>query len=187
MFNRSTKEDFQIDVAEKVEPYRSIQNIAVRTLNGFGYELFRKDGGKCVLPKDGQPSFALQCARVLAGKDNQPLSQAISLANLMVLIQNTLVDPSDQDAVNRMIGQFDVTATDWVKTHINELFDRRSKMIEYARQVDQTDQVWLPIKNNLSCSETYDWVFVDECQDLSKAQIELVKKVCFVLFFITCA
>ena len=152
-------------------------------LNHRGYSLSLK------MPGRGGKNNNRSSSRKMkdAGKDNQPLSQAISLANLMVLIQNTLVDPSDQDAVNRMIGQFDVTATDWVKTHINELFDRRSKMIEYARQVDQTDQVWLPIKNNLSCSETYDWVFVDECQDLSKAQIELVKKVCFVLFFITCA
>lgn len=42
--------------------------------------------------------------------------------------------------------------------------------------IDFTDQLYLPHALNLSSKVKYGFVFVDECQDLSKAQLEIVKK-----------
>lgn len=42
--------------------------------------------------------------------------------------------------------------------------------------IDFTDQLYLPYALNLSSKVQYGFVFVDECQDLSKAQLEVVKK-----------
>jgi superfamily I DNA/RNA helicase len=58
--------------------------------------------------------------------------------------------------------------------------------IKYALQIlkvssfdkscfDWTDMVWQPLYNKLHC-KWYDWVFIDECQDLNKAQQELILK-----------
>ena len=42
--------------------------------------------------------------------------------------------------------------------------------------IDYTDQIYLPFVLNLVPKLQYDFVFVDECQDLSKAQVEVVRK-----------
>ena len=42
--------------------------------------------------------------------------------------------------------------------------------------IDFTDQLYLPYALNLSSKMQYGFIFVDECQDLSKAQLEVVKK-----------
>ncbi len=45
----------------------------------------------------------------------------------------------------------------------------------YAKIIDYTDMVWLPHKLELQ-PPTFEWVFVDEAQDLNAAQRELVLK-----------
>ena len=43
------------------------------------------------------------------------------------------------------------------------------------RSYDFNDMLYFPVKHNLKCKQ-YDWVFIDECQDLSACQQELMKK-----------
>ena len=43
------------------------------------------------------------------------------------------------------------------------------------RAFDFNDMIYFPVKHNLKCKQ-YDWVFIDECQDLSACQQELMKK-----------
>lgn len=42
--------------------------------------------------------------------------------------------------------------------------------------IDFTDQIYLPFIMNLAAQKKYGFVFVDECQDLSKAQVKVVEK-----------
>ncbi len=42
--------------------------------------------------------------------------------------------------------------------------------------IDFTDQIYLPFIMNLKAQKKYGFVFVDECQDLSKAQVKTVEK-----------
>lgn len=42
--------------------------------------------------------------------------------------------------------------------------------------IDFTDQIYLPFIMNLTAQKKYGFVFVDECQDLSKAQVKVVGK-----------
>lgn len=43
-------------------------------------------------------------------------------------------------------------------------------------QIDFDDMIWLPNKLNLDLGMTYDYIFLDEAQDVNIAQIELFKK-----------
>lgn len=58
---------------------------------------------------------------------------------------------------------------------------------ENYSEIDYTDMVWLPNILNLSVLGGYDWIFVDEVQDMSIAEYELINKfikkgtrICFV-------
>ena len=44
-----------------------------------------------------------------------------------------------------------------------------------TRSHDFNDMIYLPIRHNMRCKQ-YDWVFIDECQDLSVCQQELMKR-----------
>lgn len=44
-----------------------------------------------------------------------------------------------------------------------------------TRAHDFNDMIYFPIRHNMRCKQ-YDWVFIDECQDLSVCQQELAKK-----------
>lgn len=57
------------------------------------------------------------------------------------------------------------------------------KILEWGKEnidtIDYTDMVWLPYELNLKpLGLTYDWIFIDECQDLNVAQRELFLR-CF--------
>lgn len=44
--------------------------------------------------------------------------------------------------------------------------------------IDYDDMQWIPVKKGFKPQKTYDFVFVDEAQDLSRVQFELIKIVC---------
>lgn len=46
---------------------------------------------------------------------------------------------------------------------------------KFLDTIDFTDMIYLPNKMNMSCQK-FDWVFIDECQDLNAAQRELMLK-----------
>lgn len=54
---------------------------------------------------------------------------------------------------------------------------RAFEVVEIAsddnRSIDFIDMLYYPIKHNLPLVKTYDWVLIDECQDLNRAQQEL--------------
>jgi DNA helicase-2/ATP-dependent DNA helicase PcrA len=47
--------------------------------------------------------------------------------------------------------------------------------LHYDSVVDYTDMLFFPLKFDMKCKQ-YDWVFIDECQDLNKAQRLLMLK-----------
>lgn len=47
--------------------------------------------------------------------------------------------------------------------------------LHYKSVIDYTDMLFFPLKFDMEC-EKYDWVFIDECQDLNKAQRLLMLK-----------
>lgn len=43
------------------------------------------------------------------------------------------------------------------------------------REIDFEDQIWIPLREGLPIGN-YDWILLDECQDLSRSKIELVRR-----------
>jgi DNA helicase-2/ATP-dependent DNA helicase PcrA len=103
----------------------------------------------------------------------------------------TLTNFQDQDAIDYLIGHYDmaadlVEAANDMEVSIVWLLD---KAVEVARRamkrglllyenngvIDFTDMLWLPYVRSLPVPR-YDVVMVDEAQDLSKAQAEIVMR-----------
>lgn len=63
----------------------------------------------------------------------------------------------------------------YFKAHHKLLKEGNSMAISHSI-IDFTDQLYLPYKLNLTSKHKYGFVFVDECQDLSKAQVNIVRQ-----------
>jgi superfamily I DNA/RNA helicase len=175
MFNKNTKDEFERDMNEKLQ--RSLETVEVKTLNGFGHDLLLSSGKKFFLPRKGESSIVLELAKVLAEDGEKTMVDARALAHFIELIQNKLVPYDDVNAVKKLASDFDVDVSAWVQESVAELFRRKLASISNFRKIDHSDQIWLPVERKLTCPDQYDWVFVDECQDLCSAQVALLKKV----------
>jgi superfamily I DNA/RNA helicase len=88
-----------------------------------------------------------------------------------------LVDLGRMNLVNDVNGMFNISLK-----HGMELLDREDshafQILNLVRQnrrtYDFTDMIYQPVINKLKVRQ-YDFVFIDECQDLSKCQQELLK------------
>ncbi|MEW6210612.1 MAG: UvrD-helicase domain-containing protein, partial [Acidobacteriota bacterium] len=101
-----------------------------------------------------------------------------SLYDLTSFCQATLTSPDDRAELQAMIDHFGIDlpcSLDLLAPMVRRILDEGIKQAEREKLISFSDMIWLPHLLKLQPSQ-YDWLFVDECQDLNKAQLELVMK-----------
>lgn len=97
-----------------------------------------------------------------------------AIKQLADMARLTLTDPNDTKAIRCMCDHYlDVTPDQIALRALPEILDQGERLAEMAKIIDFTDMIYLPTKWKLRL-KTFEWVFVDECQDLNAAQLELV-------------
>lgn len=105
--------------------------------------------------------------------EDYPLRQP--LARLVSLCKKTLTDYTNPKAIEYMADHYDIDLNGNGEKVI-ELVPQAMKMCaERLTVIDYDDMIWLPNALGIGLP-TFDWVFVDEAQDLSKAQSAIVRK-----------
>jgi DNA helicase-2/ATP-dependent DNA helicase PcrA len=102
--------------------------------------------------------------------NSRPTSEGIEILALTRLCKLTLTDPADAEALGDLTDHFGMTElpSDAGAVAAN-LLDRCR---ESTKTIDFDDMVWLPVVHNLNV-DRYDVLFVDEVQDLNRAQQKL--------------
>lgn len=99
-----------------------------------------------------------------------------NVVKVVGLIKNTLTNEDNYDDLIAMINHYGL-----------ELNGDQSTVLRLAREVvkasramsnviDFDDMIWFPVIKQLLFAKKYDYIFVDEVQDLNAAQIEIVLK-----------
>jgi DNA helicase-2/ATP-dependent DNA helicase PcrA len=100
------------------------------------------------------------------------------LAELLNFARLTLTDPHDAAALKGLIDRYSIAIgpehLEMCVAAVAPILDEGVRRA--ARRVDYTDMVWLPNVLDLRGAAAYDWIFVDEAQDLNAAQRGLVLK-----------
>lgn len=95
-----------------------------------------------------------------------PLKKAVSLAKA------TLTNPNDPIALEEMCDRYGIELNGYGQ----RMFQLIPKILERCKRmtgvVDFDDMIWLPIVLNIPCQK-FDFLFIDETQDLNQVQIEL--------------
>lgn len=98
------------------------------------------------------------------------------LIELIKFTQLTLTSPITQQALKQLIHHYGIyTFPDWdfVEKAVNQILEMGIQ--EAPNRISYSDMVWLPCVLNLTVN-SYDFLCVDEAQDLNRAQLELVLK-----------
>lgn len=152
-------------------------NITVDTLNGFGYKALRKAVKRYVKLKEEKTQDTLYYD-VFDGAKEKPARDLYyrirySVCKVVGLCKaNMFWTPTDEQ-IEGLVENWPRDVT--VATFCEYVRVTLAKCLSKTLVIDWDDQVALPIYYDWDIPQ-YDYVFVDEAQDLSPVQIELTKR-----------
>lgn len=154
-------------------------NVEARTLHSFGYGLFFSNSNIKVKLDNDKLFNTIKSALTDKGYVEESLdfkTRLIFLRNLIPLLKAFAVNYTKYDEISEIMALkgFNEDLDDKMLELIKLIMDRCKNNI---KTIDFDDMIWIPVINNYKSYE-YDWVFVDETQDLNKVQFELIKKMC---------
>lgn len=98
------------------------------------------------------------------------------LKQILPKIKATLCDYTKYESLSDLAAQFNIEndIDEFKMELIKSCIEKTKKWVDV---IDYDDMIYLPVVNDFT-ADKYDWVFVDESQDLNKCQFELIKKIC---------
>lgn len=121
------------------------------------------------------------CRNYLKARGNAYEGMARNLQKLVSFAQLTLTDPTQANLI-QIVNHYDlkdihVLEDSWsvLWPAVRIILDAGIQQFQHEHVVDFNDMVWLPTACNTSTPQ-YEFLFVDECQDLNRAQLELILK-----------
>jgi len=144
-------------------------NVEVKTMHSFGFGAVRYNMGNVIMKEDKVMEIIKQLYPTWDVEESvaegymHRVRQIVDLARLNLANNiNELYDIVDHHGVETLNAEVEKA---WIVYGIARNF---------KKMIDMTDMIFLPAYYKLKC-KTYDWVFVDECQDLNKCQQEMLK------------
>lgn len=160
-FNKSIVKELSERVPSHVE---------VKTMHSFGFGIVRYNLGNVIVKDDKIMEIVKQLypgwkvdEEAADGYMNR-VRHIVDLAKLN-LVKNVdeLWEVVDHHGVEIMNGEVEKA---WLVFNL---------ALNFKKSIDMTDMIFLPAHHGMK-SKQYDWVFVDECQDLNKCQQEILKR-----------
>lgn len=102
---------------------------------------------------------------------------ADEIEDLADMARHTLTDPGDAAALKEMAAEYDLPWEEGYGEGVAAALERSTEKARRQGRIDYTDMVYLPVRLGMT-REMFDWVLVDEAQDLSATQRRLVQEVC---------
>ncbi len=153
--------------------------IEVCTLNSLGNRIVRSAMGQRVLTGTRErPDYVREGAKRLLGPGWAQRELRTAAAKIVSLAKGCLC-PADPDELDALADEYGVELPE--EPHRGRILGAAAELLRECREasggpMNFDDQVWLPEVRDLA-APTWDFVFVDETQDLNAAQLALVQRV----------
>jgi len=154
--------------------------VDVKTINALGHSTIMKEfrrKGYSPQVKDEKVKYGNLVKRYIREKTEitERTEQSDFLSRVLPLIgmaQLTLADPASESELHHMALTYDLSMDEWEQT-----WPAVATILQWGEEeapilLSFNDQVWLPYRKRWR-PYAYDLVLVDECQDLSRARLEL--------------
>ena len=175
-FNRHIRDPLKEELSD-------LPNVEVATLNSFGFAAVR-NGYIGRIKLDARKTGNILRFEILDDDDESKhifYGCVRQLSKIIALRKSLMVwEPFDNFTIERMVELMDAFDIDEPSAiDLKELYELTcavwARSMSDQNVVDFDDQLAFPIYHNLRV-DTYDYVLVDEAQDLSPVQIELTKR-----------
>lgn len=168
-FNKS----IQMELAKKVPPH-----VDAMTLHSLGLKLTKNLGRAKVDFKKIDKIMDNVGPLVLSdGLRTEEWKEIIQKRNqikkLVSMAKSTLTDYTSNVEVAKMCDFYDIEYEPSILSLFKTVFE---KSVNMKNMIDFDDMIYFPVVFKLN-TLNYDWVFVDESQDLNRSQIELVLRI----------
>lgn len=163
-FNKSIVKELSEKVPKDVE---------VSTLHSFGCKTLFRHFGKISISEDKIYSLAIK----MSYEWNLPKTENIyvychRVRQLCDIMRQTLIT-TDEEAIFDLSLKYNIDVFSTEIEHAIKVVEKADKNIE---SIDFVDMIYQIARRNLKMKK-YDYVFIDEVQDLNKAQQEIIKKI----------
>jgi superfamily I DNA/RNA helicase len=173
---------FNKSIAEELKT--RLKGMTASTLHGLGLRLVKKHfnlGGRTMngggnVDDHKYTNLRREYLKKYKLSDEQIRLFGRELGQLLNLTRLTLTNPRDEGALLELMShhaiQIDAEYLDLCIKAVAPILDEGIR--QAPERLDFTDMVWLPNVLNITGVAAYEWIFVDEAQDLNAAQRELV-------------
>lgn len=163
---------------------RAPDHVHVSTLHSLGLSIIRKVNPKIEINDDKvndllEPIYpvtkhALNSGLITKSQRKDNFTKRLAMRKLVSICKSTLVDVKDANAVLEVIERYGIEIDDkFTDELINLLPDVIQKCMDNIGIVDFDDMIWLPLVTKMDLDK-FDYLFVDEAQDMNKSQIEFI-------------
>lgn len=172
-FNRSIRDELSHSLYD-------FRHVSVTTIHGAGFA-----GVRSAFPGVSVANglYRKEAIGILKSEDHRnPYGLASDVAKVWDRVRVSMINPlEDPHLIGAVIRELDIDISDddsaWLHSHIRRLYRRGIDHHYRPREVDFCDMLWL-CANRLECKpRPFSWVLVDECQDLSPAQLAVMLRV----------
>ena len=167
---------FNKHIAEELKP-KVPSGVRVSTMHSFGYEQILRTYGKVNIDNFKVKKVIQNKAKdlYLAFAENKN-EYGEDLSALVDLLRLNLCSSTDEALSIAQKHSLNSTS----ESLINDAFIVMRELNRVRDTIDFVDMIYIPAVEDIKIKE-FDLVLVDECQDLSKSQIQLMKKMKFSL------
>ena len=144
-------------------------SVKVSTIHGFGYSAITKAFGQVFVDKDKVDRIVKE----KVGTSPKTLTLRMAVVNLCKMAKLTLTHADDELGLAELLERFDIDCGGRFERVLELAPEVLFESFQDQKTVDFDDMVWLPNLLGLNV-DRYDWVCVDEAQDLNNAQRSLV-------------
>jgi DNA helicase-2/ATP-dependent DNA helicase PcrA len=165
---------FNRHIAEELSN-RLPRHIKASTIHSLGLaSICRRYRG---MPNIDNRKYSQLVDRYLADKNvNYESQERRGLIELIKFTQLTLTDPPNQQALKTLIHHYNLYQfrdLDFVENAVYQILERGIQ--QASHRISYSDMIWLPCILDLTVN-SYDFLCIDEAQDLNRAQLQIVLK-----------
>ncbi len=151
------------------------QTVKARTLHSFGLGMmYNPRNNSTEIKMDEDKLYKIVSDILSTSKIENYKKQIGTYKAITSYYKIELLEPNP-DSLFYILDRYNITTTFPIETDIIQAI--LTECQKQSHLYDFDDMIWLPIALNYT-SRKFDYIFVDEVQDLNKAQFELVKKIC---------
>jgi superfamily I DNA/RNA helicase len=171
-FNTSVKEELE----QKVKA-RGILNCTVGTAHSFGKRICEAHLKKRFAPNKYKLSDIL---KIISPRLRWPEAKTIiSFADICKNSGVGVTLPLSEQSLSNLLAHHDIDVPE-KKISTSEFLSTTLKLLraslEDTKKIDLSDLIWMPLVHNWTLPAQYDFVIVDEAQDINSTRRELIKR-----------